>query len=238
MRKIVLIGILAFVAFAIMLAPAGLVSRALREIPGAGLISTSGTLWHGRGELMVGGHDIGNLSWQIRPGAVIRGKLAYDLVLGSAEDQLSGHAELGLRRTFSVIASGIVSANLVNKFLAPYDMMISGDLRLGDAGMMVTDGVPDGASGTVTWNGGHVRYVLAGQAWASDLPPLVARLGAGPVATVFETDRDTPLMKVELLENGFARVGISKRLTRLVDNPWPGSDPDDAFVLEVEQQVF
>ena len=70
------------------------------------------------------------------------------------------------------------------------------------------------------------------------LPPLVAYLGEGAEATVFAQNGQTPLIKAELQDNGFAKVGITRLLTKMLDNPWPGSEPDHAVVLEVEEQVF
>ena len=90
----------------------------------------------------------------------------------------------------------------------------------------------------VTWSGGQVRYILSGRSSTSILPPLVAYLGEGAEATVFAQNGQTPLIKAELLDNGFAKVGITRLLTKMLDNPWPGSEPDHAVVLEVEEQVF
>ena len=86
-----------------------------------------------------------------------------------------------------------------------------------------------------------MRYALSGRTTTASLPALVAYLDEDairPVATVFTQSGQTPLIKAELLENGYAKVGITKLLTKMLNNPWPGSDPDHAIVLEVEEQVL
>ena len=65
-----------------------------------------------------------------------------------------------------------------------------------------------------------------------------AELGPGPTAVAFADGDTTPLLHAELKTNGFARIGVTKYLTKMAGNPWPGGDPDHAIVLEVEEQVF
>ena len=67
---------------------------------------------------------------------------------------------------------------------------------------------------------------------------MTADLGPGPVAVAYATGESTPLLQAALTGNGFARIGVTKYLTRLLGQPWPGGDPDHAVVLEVEEQVF
>jgi hypothetical protein len=109
---------------------------------------------------------------------------------------------------------------------------------LDQAALILRGGVPRSAAGEISWSGGTVRYTLSGQSSSSTLPPLIAYLGDGVEAVVFAQNAQTPLIKAELLDNGFAKIGITKLLTKILDNPWPGSDPDHAVVLEVEEQVF
>ena len=48
----------------------------------------------------------------------------------------------------------------------------------------------------------------------------------------------TSLLHAELKPDGFAKISVTKYLTKLAGNPWPGGDPDHVVVLEVEEQVF
>jgi hypothetical protein len=83
-----------------------------------------------------------------------------------------------------------------------------------------------------------VTYLLSGKLYNSALPPMRALLGPGPEAIAFATGDETPLLLARLEPNGFAKVGVTKYLTKILGNPWPGGDPDHAVVLEVEEQVF
>lgn len=74
----------------------------------------------------------------------------------------------------------------------------------------------------------------------------LAKGSGGPVAMVRSAGRisgknvnhATPLIEVTLGYDGFVRVGVTKALTNMLNSPWPGNDPDQAIVLQVEEQIF
>jgi hypothetical protein len=244
MRTTILLGLTLFLGFAVVFAPAGLTRIVFDQIDTAALTGPTGTIWHGQGQILLQERPLGKLGWTIRPGSLLQGALSYDLVLtgsktsGAAPVELTGSVDVQFNGTLTMDLSGQVAAEFINRYLATYDMTISGDLTLTNAQLSLADGLPTGADGQVNWSGGSVAYILSGRARASILPPLVAYLGKGATATVFAQGGQTPLIRAELLNNGFAKVGITKLLTKLLDNPWPGSDPDHEIVLEVEEQVF
>jgi hypothetical protein len=47
-----------------------------------------------------------------------------------------------------------------------------------------------------------------------------------------------PLLRIEVLANGYVRIGITRLLTKLLNNPWPGSDVDHEVVLEIEERLL
>ncbi len=238
MRRTILWGVLLFLGFAVAFAPAGLVRVAFGQINSVTLTDPTGTIWHGRGQILLQGHPLGMLDWDLRLSALLTGALSFDFELVDPGHTLTGLASLGISRTFALQVSGRVSADLIHRFLPPYDISISGALTLTAAGLTLIGGTPKRASGIIAWSGGLVRYALSGRTLTSELPPLVAYLGDDAQATVFEQNGQTPLIRAELMENGFAKVGITKLLTKLLDNPWPGASPDHAVVLEVEEQIF
>lgn len=67
---------------------------------------------------------------------------------------------------------------------------------------------------------------------------MTAVLGPGAEAVVFAAGGQTPLLQAQLQDDGFAKVGVTKLLTKMLNRPWPGSDADHEVVLEVEEQVF
>ena len=52
----------------------------------------------------------------------------------------------------------------------------------------------------------------------AELPPLEARLSFadGPEATVVAVGENTPLLEAELLQSGYARIGVTMLLTRML----------------------
>jgi hypothetical protein len=238
MRRTILWGVLLFLGFSVAFAPAGLMRVAFNQINGVTLTDPTGTIWHGRGQILLQEQPLGALDWDLRPSKVLSGELSFDFDLVDPGHTITGLASLGIGRTFAVRVSGTVSADLVNRFLAPYDISISGGLSLTGAGLTLAGGAPVCASGNIMWSGGPVRYTLSGRTLTRELPPLVAYLGDGAEATVFEQNGQTPLIRAELMENGFVKIGITKLLTKLLDNPWPGANPDHMVVLEVEEQIF
>ena len=102
---------------------------------------------------------------------------------------------------------------------------------------MLAEGAPWGFSHDF-FAGGPVNYRLSGQEYRGSLPPLVATLGEGLEVYIYPDEGQTPLLVAQMLENGFVKIGVTRLLTKLLNNPWPGSDVDHEVVLEVEEQIF
>jgi hypothetical protein len=237
--RTIVIGLLLFLGFAVAFAPASLIRTALPAGSGVELLTPSGTVWRGRAELFVGGQPAGALTWSFRPVTILQGSLGYDVQLGGAEHALQGTVAAG-PGAVSLTLAGQAQAAFVNRWLGPYDIAISGGLTIGDVELRVPYRSPAGgrAAGTVDWAGGPVRYRLGRRVHDGSLPPLVAYLGEGLEAVVYQRGGQTPLLTAELLPSGFARIGVTALFTRLAGNPWPGSHADHEVVLEVEEQLF
>jgi len=237
MRRSLAVGALFCLIFAIAFAPASLL-RSL--VPSqVVLLNPTGTLWRGSSQLIQQSHPLGELRWRISPAALLRGSLRYDLVLDNAIDQLSGAIELAPWQAATRIEiSGALTAVTVNQWLLPYHIDLSGIFTLENVQVTLVEWLPAATKGTIVWSGGRVTYTLSGKTSSSILPEMRAYLGEGPEAVVYPIGGQTPLLYAELLATGYAKVGITMRLTRLLNDPWPGGEPDHAVVLEVEEQVF
>lgn len=237
MRTTVAAGVVLFLVFAVLFAPAGMLRPQMP--PDITLINPGGTLWHGRSQLIVRGSQLGEVQWDFDLGAVFNGAVRYDLVLSTVRDNLTGAIEyFPVTETTHLKLSGILTAASINEWLNPYQISLSGSFRLDSVELTLVEQIPTAASGTISWGGGPVSYILSGKTSTGNLPEMLAYLGDIPQAVVFEVGGQTPLMRAELLANGFAKIGITKYLTRLLNAPWPGGDPDHVVVLEVEEQVF
>ena len=142
----------------------------------------------------------------------------------------------------NVVADGDVDANFVNQWLEPYNISLTGGFTLEQAALRLVGQTPVGADGEVRWNGGPVRYILSGNLSNKVLPGMRAELGPGPEATVYPVAPagadGTPVLQARILDNGFAKIGVTRYMTEILGTPWPGSEPDHAVVLEVEEQLF
>lgn len=241
MKRTLAIGLALFLLFAIILAPAGLVRVLIPDASGIDLLETSGTLWNGSGQLYLGGNAAGTVHWRARAVTVLQGALGYDVSVRGSEHDLSGHVAAGWAAA-NIRLDGTAGAPFTNRWLAPYDIVMSGDFTLQDVDVTWPydpDAVAAGrASGAITWTGGPVRYRLAERNYAGELPPLIAYLGESLETQVYPKDGQTPLLRADIRPGGFVRIGVTQLLTRLAGNPWPGAHADHEIVLEVEEQLF
>jgi len=241
MIRTIVIGVLLFVVFAIVFAPASLLRTVIPAGSSVELLEPSGTLWSGTADLYLAGRPAGRLDFDFDATAIARGALGYDIALAGPEHALTGAVSLR-PGSGEAMVQGRASAAFANQWLAAYDIAIAGDLTFREAHVQIPYDVAEtGAgvsSGTVAWTGGPVQYILSGRSYAGVLPPLIAYLGEALETVVIPENGETPLLRAEVLPRGFVRVGVTRLMTKLAGNPWPGSHLDHEVVLEVEEQLF
>jgi hypothetical protein len=237
MTKALVIGTLLFVVILVARAPAALIPGLLPETGPLGLVQPRGTLWNGSAALQRAGSGLGELSWTLQPATLLQARLAYQISLTGPDVELDGRVQAGFERTEADLY-GTLDAGPVNDWLRIYNMRLSGRFTLTAIEVKIAARRLVASGGRLAWSGGPVTYILSGKLYNSTLPPLYADLGPGPEAVAYAEGETTPLLVAELKPDGFARVGVTKRLTRILGNPWPGGDPDYKVVLEVEEQVF
>ena len=238
-KTLAAVGVLAFLGFCILLAPAGLLVRAAQQVPGLALAQARGTVWSGEGRLLFQGQDWGRIAWLFRPVTLLRLSPGCSWTLSANDLQLAGTLDLAPGR-ISLAAEGTLDAAPVNFWLAEYDLRLEGDFQIDAMRIDMGDNRAPDIRGTVRWSGGAVQYVLSRRFRTVQLPALVARLGFNEkrAAKVFAEGSDIPLLEARLLHDGFVKIGVTKRLTQLADVPWPGESADDALVLAVEEKLF
>ena len=237
MRSAIIIGALVFLVLVIVRFPAGVVPGFIPERSPVKLLQPEGTVWGGRGQLLVDGRSTGFLDWSVRPVTFLQGRIGYDLSLTGAGAELNAGLEAGLATT-EVTLSGSVDGAFVNEWLAPYYIELAGTFDIANVQASLEGRSLTTLDGRLNWDGGPIRYRLSGNVHDSALPPMTADLGPGPSAVAYANGESTPLLHAALADNGFVRIGVTKYLTTLLGQPWPGGDPDHAVVLEVEEQVF
>ena len=237
---LILVGIvcLCLVAFA----PASLLDTAARQIPGVDLVSPQGTVWEGQAGLVVDGASRGTLNWSMQPLSVALAHPTFDWRFIDPQTNLHGTAGSGLS-TQSLTVQGDIAAPVLNEWLQRYLITIQGDIEIQPTELVLEDRTRVTAlEGQIDWQGGTVRYSLSGLLHEAQLPPLTAYLDQNTqsqaIATVYTQGGSAPLLMATLTPDGFAKIAMTKRFTKLLNNPWPGNDPDNTVILEVEEKIF
>ncbi len=238
-RGLVLLGSLAFLSFCVLFAPARLLAPLAERIPGAALKATSGSVWSGSGRLFYQGTDRGRFTWSFRPVTLLQLFPGIDWTLSAEHLDLGGSMNVAPGRA-ALSMGGTIESAAVNAWLAAYELSLGGRFEVRDLHLHVTGNRPDDARGAISWSGGRLHYVLSQRRRTAELPPLEARLWYSdrPEAVVAAQGESTPLLEAQLLESGFARIGVTMRLTRMLGQPWPGGGADDDVVLAVEEKIL
>jgi len=256
-----LIGLFTLILFAVYFAPASLVKKGLESNTEISMTNTRGSLWNGSATLSIPGKtqsfELGYLEWSFVPQALFTFCITYRIKLHSETHNFTGQV-CRSKDTIGIKGDLNLHSSLLNILLANYDMQVSGlleisALRLEFAPNPVS--VPpipefEQFSALVHWSGGPVRYQLGGSNYALNLPAMMGDLGyqnGNPNMKVFENTRQNikpgssariPLILANLDQNGWISIGITKKFTKLLNQPWPGSEPDHAVVLEVQEKLL
>ncbi len=235
------IGILTFLLCGLIFAPATLVRR---FVPAGGpvtLASPTGTLWRGAGDLGVAGVPIGRIEWSFAPRALLSASFGYDVRIVGTGLEIHGLASAAPRAMHAELA-GTMDAGLFADLLARYDINVPGAIALTnlDVSAPYDARVPQ-MRGELQWSGGAVDYRLSGREHHVTLPPLAGFIDSSsgqPEISVYQVDDKMPLLLARITQDGLATVGITKQFTKMLGEPWPGSEPDHAVVLEVGEKLF
>ena len=237
MRTIAL-GILAFALFCIVLAPAGLLAVLIERLGGVSLTATEGTLWSGSGALRLKGLGLGRLHWSFEPVTLMQFAPGYTWRL--AGDGLDLHGRMAFQGdAIELSARGTVATAAVNPGLAAYDIRLDGGFNIEGLDATVTAEGLQRLDGGGRWSGGVVSYALGGQSHTAPLPPMRAEAQSPPVrARAFAEAGSTLLIQAEIMDGGYVKIGITRRLLQLLNRPWAGSGADDEIVVSVEEAIF
>jgi Type II secretion system (T2SS), protein N len=238
--RLLLIGIVTFAVCAAALAPASLLRFAVRDAQPLTLGALTGTVWHGSGDLGFDGTPLGRLNWSFAPGLLLNGQMGFVVDLHC--DGLDAAGTVGAAPTAATAQlHGTIDAALLKEPLARYAIEVPGSLAVDDLDVThrYGDKLPT-LHGNLKWSGGTINYRMSGQNQRVKLPPLAGLLdetGGQPTLTVSEIGGTTPLLIGHLTEDGVASLGITKQFTKMLGQPWPGSEPDHAVVLEVGEKL-
>lgn len=236
-----LAGALALVIFLVLRAPALLIERFLGDSLPISLSHSAGTVWSGKADIRIGGHDLGRASWIFDPASLLYGAIGARWQVAAANHSLRGTAHASLAET-DISVEGHIDADLVNRLLSHYHIRLRGTFELDGIALTFGEGPhPTAASGTLRWEGGTTRYRLAGEIENVTLPPMQAILSLNqdgePQAETFTANVRAPLIRARLDPDGWLHIAISRRFTILAGRPWPGTGPTDEMVVEVAERL-
>jgi hypothetical protein len=237
----IVIAFVTFVVLLVFLAPASLVKTAIERLPGATLSDVRGTLWSGSGELSFEGRPLGALTYRFKPLDLVLARASYDATLVSDTVDLTARLSATVAAALAEL-SGRVDSAALRELLGRYDLVIGGTFETRQLSIVQpwTRGIPN-VTGELRWTGAPVSYRLGTVTHRITLPPLTGFIdsAAGQAEmTAYESNRDTPLLLARVGDDGWVTIGITKRFTQLLGQPWAGSDADHAVVLEVQEQLF
>lgn len=241
MRRVLiaLAGLAAFAAAGLYFAPAALVVD-FAPAP-VRLWEVQGRILDGTARLAYDEQDLGRLAWRFDAAALADGALGLRWSLTEAAIALTGTAHAGLADV-AVAASGRVEEAALDRALWPYRIHLRGAIAIERLDLWFDHNLrPLRGAGRLQWEGGPVRYRLAGLAHLATLPPMAAalKLADGELHLVAEAlDDPTPLIVSRLDAEGWAHIGITRRFTELAGLPWPGAAPPEAVVLEVSERIL
>jgi len=236
---IALAGLTAFAAAALYFAPAALVAN-VTPVP-ARVWEVQGRILDGTARLAYDEHDLGRVAWQFDAAALADGALGLRWRLTGPTLVLAGTAHAGFADVLVTAAGGVEEAALA-RALWPYRIQLSGAIAIERLDLSFDHNLrPLRGAGRLEWQGGPVRYRLAGLGHSATLPPMAATLELADGEwhlVVKATDDPTPLIVSRLDAEGWAHIGITRRFTELAGLPWPGTATPEAVVLEVSERIL
>lgn len=236
--KYVAAGLLAFTLFCAARAPAGLFALLIERVGGASLAAAAGTVWSGRGALRFRDNALGQLQWSFEPASLAQ--LAPGYAWQLTGNGLDLHGGLAFRTDgVRLSAQGAVAAEAVNAELATYGIRLDGRLDIESLDATLTGAGLARLEGGGRWSGGAVSYPLGGRSHTALLPPMRAEAQSAPItAKAFAEESGTLLMQAEIIADGYAKIGVTRRLLQLLNQPWAGRGADDEIVISLEEAVF
>jgi len=238
--RYVIVAVLLIGGFSIWLAPASLLRRVTNEVPGLDIVHTTGSLWHGRGTIVLQGEGVGTLDWKLVPARFLALELGYNFDFAGRDTNLQGTFTAGIGR-LGLSGRGLLGNRSLNYTLAPYGVTMSGDVLVDHVNSVWTRGRMESLGGLLVWNGGPVSWSSAAVPGSATLPSLQARFegAAGTLnGVIVPNDGQTPLLQGSLLPDGSLQIGMTMLLIRLLGIPWQGSEPDHVIVMEMTEDVF
>lgn len=234
-------GALALLVVLIVIAPAALIPHVFSS-PHVRLESPQGTVWRGNAETFLENQNVGILSWRVRPLALFEGRLTIDLTLEREGISITG-VSTSMVDGHEISLNGVIGSRFVNIYTLTYDIRMSGELTINEVKLQVDDQQQvESAEGTVSWDGGPVRFKLANVMHEVTLNPVLGMLSHDSSfveMTVRQSQSDAPVLAFRLdVETGWLHLRAFPAFLEFANVPPNYLMQDADFLFEVSQKLF
>lgn len=156
--KLILLGLVTFIATALWLTPAAFVAPHIeRAAPNIRLSNTTGTIWNGQsGSVRINNFDLGTVDWKVRPlQSLFSLSLVTDLDIKGNELNATGNAAYGYDKSIRITAMKFdADASIIKRFQPQVGMTgtfegLIDDAEIRPGGFPVINGVINLVQGSV-----------------------------------------------------------------------------------------
>lgn len=249
-KRFLLIGVAAYLLFLIINIPATLLlPRVNQWLPNStvSLGGSQGTIWRGATDITIKPSGRSTLAgqfrfhWSFNFVDLIFGQLGVNYRIQGADISGAGQLAGGLGPVKLSIDSGMVGPAWINPLLTAQGARISQPVTISDLSLRfdMAEKRTEEAGGVVAWAGGSVP-VTKPQAVTLNLPAVQGRLSATEQQTLLieveEQAEKKALLSAELLQTGWAKIRVLKRIQPLIG--MGQSRTPDAVMLELQHKVL
>lgn len=249
-KRFLLIGVTAYLLFLIINIPATLLIPQINQrLPNSAvsLGGSQGTIWRGSTDITIKPSGRSTMSgqfrffWSVRFTDLIFGQLGVDYDVKGADIAGSGHLASGFGPLNLSIESGSLGPTWINPLLSAQGARISQPVTMNDVYLQIdlAEKRTEEAGGVLAWAGGNVP-VRKPQAVTLNLPAVQGRISATEQQTLLieveEQAGKKALLSAELLQTGWAKIRVLKRIQPLIG--MGQSRTPDAVMLELQHKVL
>ena len=243
-------GLLSFITFVVLLAPASSVWLLLKDdvsnlLPDLDVTSVAGTIWNGRAALGYRQFPSTQLIWTLDPLA-LTGRVAQ-LRLDLTSDDLHLNADTGISERRITISNlhGSVGSEFINAVSQSQGLIFSGPVEVHEISLIADRSHVLSAGGHISWGGGKIVSKTGSSTQIFALPALEGDFSAVSDGLNLQIHHeDTPALDIRLKPTGWITVTVKAGLFHLAGLTLPtGGNPSvnvasTDTVLEFEEKIF
>lgn len=236
--------ILSVLVFLVAMAPASVAFSFIRDdlarsAPGVLITGVGGTVWNGAADVEFEGFPTSMLSWSDVDLSPFDREVQTVLRLAAASHDVSGTLLASEQLVQLSGATGYIDNTWVNPWGSQYGLDFDGGVNISRFELTANTRWLTALDAALAWTGGTVRYTAYGETQSYTLPPLdvAARLD-NEVIHAQVTHAGKTVIELTLNRDGASYVAVKARLFLLANLPWPGGQPPDENVIEVERPLW